>query len=336
MPISSVLGSSALLPAGLGFRNLIINGNFRVNQRGVTTTTSGGTHVFDRWVQWSADGTSTFSSQAFTVGNAISGQEPINFAQIVTSGQSAASAQSFMQQRIEDVRTCAGQSIVVSFWAKAESGTPKVSVEIEQNFGSGGSSTVNSYAGTVTISTTWTRYFVYFNVPSISGKTVGSSSFMALNLWVSSGSTNGSRNGSMGIQNGTFQFWGVQVEQNNVATPFENRPIGVELALCQRYYQKSYSQSVAPGTASQNGAITVFYNASYGATFGFQFRTVMRAAPSITLYSQSSGTISRVDSIGVGDATYTLGEIGDGGIRYLLIGSGTSGCAFHYTASIEL
>ena len=128
----------------------------------------------------------------------------------------------------------------------------------------------------------------------------------------------------------------MQLEANYQPTPFEQRPIGVELALCQRYYQKSYTQSVAPGTVSQNGALTVLYSASYGATFGFQFRTTMRAAPSITLYSQSSGTISRVDSIGVGDSTYTLGEVGDSGVRYLLLGSGVSGAVFHYVASSEL
>ena len=236
MPISSALGSSALLPGGLGFRNKIINGDFGINQRGTLTTTSGGTFVFDRWMQWAADGTSTFSSESFAVGNAISGQEPIKYAQIITSGQSAVGAQSNIQQRVEDVRTCAGQQVVVSFWAKAGSGTPKIAVEIEQNFGSGGSAVVNYYGGFATISTTWARYYVTLTVPSVAGKTIGTSSFMALNLWVSSGSTNGFRNGSMGIQNNTFQFWGVQLEQNYQPTPFEQRPIGTELALCQRYY----------------------------------------------------------------------------------------------------
>ena len=249
MAISSSLGSSALLPAGLGFRNKIINGDFGINQRNVTTTTSGGTFVFDRWMQWAADGTSTFSSESFAVGNAISGQEPIKYAQIITSGQSAVGAQSNIQQRVEDVRTCAGQQVVVSFWAKAGSGTPKIAVEIEQNFGSGGSAVVNYYGGFATISTTWARYSVALTVPSVAGKTIGTSSFMALNLWVSSGSTNGFRNGSMGIQNNTFQFWGVQLEQNYQPTPFEQRPIGTELALCQRYYVLVASGSGFVGNA---------------------------------------------------------------------------------------
>ena len=257
MPISSALGSSALLPGGLGFRNKIINGDFGINQRNVTTTTSGGTFVFDRWMQWAADGTSTFSSESFAVGNAISGQEPIKYAQIITSGQSAVGAQSNIQQRVEDVRTCAGQQVVVSFWAKAGSGTPKIAVEIEQNFGSGGSAVVNYYGGFATISTTWARYSVALTVPSVAGKTIGTSSFMALNLWVSSGATNGFRNGSMGIQNNTFQFWGVQLEQNYQPTPFEQRPIGTELQLCQRYYWRTYgtgtSADIVGAGSSNNG-----------------------------------------------------------------------------------
>ena len=51
MAISSALGSSALLPAGLGFRNVLINGDFRINQRGYTsgTSLSSGVYGFDRW-----------------------------------------------------------------------------------------------------------------------------------------------------------------------------------------------------------------------------------------------------------------------------------------------
>jgi len=58
-----------------------------------------------------------------------------------------------------------------------------------------------------------------------------------VNLWTSAGSTFNSRLNSIGIQNNTFDFWGVQVERGSYATPFEQRPIGTELALCQRYYE---------------------------------------------------------------------------------------------------
>jgi len=241
MGISSSLGSSALLPAGLGFRNILINGDFRINQRGFSSSTSS-VYGFDRWTSSSADGTVTYSAQTFTVGNAIPGYEPINHARIATSGQTLAGAYSHLVQRIESVRTLAGQTASLSFWAKATSGTPKVAVEFLQIFGTGGSpsSTTFTYGGQVTLSTAWQRFTVQVNIPSISGKTIGTAGndTLYLNLWTSAGSTYDSRSGSLGIQNSTIDFWGVQLEANYQPTPFEQRPIGTELALCQRYFAK--------------------------------------------------------------------------------------------------
>jgi hypothetical protein len=244
MAISSALGSSALLPAGLGFRNKIINGDFRVNQRAFSSSTTNATFGLDRWFFQTNTGTGTYSKQSFTVGSpAENGFEAENFARVVSASQTGTNAYLILCQKIEDVRTCAGATTVVSFYAKAASGTPKVAVELEQNFGSGGSpsSTVTNYLGQVTLSTSWQRFTLTFNVPSITGKTIGTTantSFLQLNLWCSAGTDFNSRTGSLGVQNNTFDFWGVQVEQNYQPTPFEQRPIGVELGLCQRYYQR--------------------------------------------------------------------------------------------------
>ena len=226
-----------------GFRNAIINGDFRINQRAFTSTTTTATYGLDRWYLETNTGTSTYSTQSFTPGNAISGYEPINFARIVTSGQSATGSFSLLTQQIEDVRNLAGQTATVSFWAKTASGTPKVAVTLDQLFGSGGSpsSTVNNLFGTVTLSTSWTRYTLTATVASISGKTIGTTantSALRLRLWVSGGSDLNPSAQSIGAQNNTFDFWGVQVEAGSVATPFEQRPIGIELALCQRYYEE--------------------------------------------------------------------------------------------------
>jgi hypothetical protein len=255
MGISSALGSQALLPAGLGFRNLLINGDFRINQRAFTSTTTSDAYGFDRWTIFTGGGL-TYSAQTFTAGNAIPGQEPINFARLATSGQSASSSYSIFTQKIESVRTCAGQPVTISFWAKASSGTPKVAIELAQIFGTSGSAAVDTYINQVTLSTSWVRYVVNTIVPSISGKTIGTANdYFGLTLWTSAGSNFNARTGSLGIQNSTIDFWGIQLEQNFQPTPFEQRPIGVELALCQRYYEKSFDYSTAP----QNG----IYSNSY-------------------------------------------------------------------------
>ena len=226
-----------------GFRNAIINGDFRINQRGFTSSTTSSLYGFDRWVVVHVGGTCTQSAQTFTVGSpAATGYESANYLQFVTASQSAASDFAKVRQFVEDVRTFANSTVTVSFWAKATSGTPKVALELNQGFGSGGSPSaeVNVYGGQVTLSTSWARYSVTVAVPSISGKTIGTTantSSFGIDFWTSSGSTYNARSGSLGIQNNTFHFWGVQVERGSVATPFEQRPIQQELALCQRYYQ---------------------------------------------------------------------------------------------------
>lgn len=222
-------------------KNAIINGDFRINQRALTSTTTSGSYGFDRWTFIGTDGTTTYSAQTFATGAApVAGYEAVNFARLVTTGQTLANAASFFSQRIEDVRSFANQTVTVSFWAKSATGTPKVAIELDQQFGSGGSTRVTTAVGQVTISTSWARYSASVTVPSISGKTIGTNSFLSTNLFVSAGSDLNSRTGSMGIQSNTFDFWGVQVESGSVATPFQTATgtLQGELAACQRYYQR--------------------------------------------------------------------------------------------------
>jgi hypothetical protein len=277
MPISSALGSSALLPAGLGFRNLIINGDFRINQRGFSSSTSG--YNFDRWYNEASGGTQTITTQAFSTSDAPLGPSGngTNYIQSVVASQSGVNDYAAIGQKIEGVRLAAGQQVSVSFWAKTTSGTPKVSVEFQQIFGTGGSSAVFTAAPTAfTLSTSWVRYQTTVQVPSISGKTIGANDCLILFLWLSSGSTYSARSNSIGVQNSTIQFWGVQVEANYQPTPFEHRPIGVELALCQRYYEKSYDLGTAPGANTNTGLYLI--NGSSD-TNGNQYINILFAVP---------------------------------------------------------
>ncbi len=252
-------------------KNKIINGDFNVNQRSFTSLTCSGSdqYGFDRWLAVSNTGTVTYSTQAFTAGTApVTGYESTNFARMVTSSQSGTAAYAIIAQKMESVRTFANQTITVSFWAKASTGTPKVSVEIAQNFGSGGSSQVNTYAGQSTISTSWARYSVSVAVPSISGKTIGTSSFVQVGLWTSAGTDFNSRTGSLGIQNTTIDIWGVQAEAGSTATDFQTATgtLQGELAACQRYYIRlgnsagNLNQRLGNGVAvSTTTASTTYY-----------------------------------------------------------------------------
>jgi hypothetical protein len=227
---------------GAGTGNAIINGAFEINQRNFTSTTVF-THTFDRWLNTVNDGTVTASAQTFTPGSApISGYEARNFLRTITTGQTAADAYALANQRIEDVRTFAGETVTLSFFAKAGSGTPKMAVSLEQNFGTGGSpsSAVSTHGGQVTLSTSWARYSVTISVPSIAGKTLGTNnnSMLTAALWFSAGTDFNSETGSLGIQSNTFDIWGVQLEAGSEATPFKRNANSLqgELAACQRYY----------------------------------------------------------------------------------------------------
>jgi hypothetical protein len=316
-----------------GFRNLIINGDFRINQRRVTSGTADNTFCFDRWKMNNSGGTCTYTAQTFTPGNAIPGYEPTNYARIVTSGQSTSGHFAMLRQIIEDVRTLAGQTVTVSFWAKADSGTPKVSLELEQNFGSGGSpsSAVTTYAGQVTLSTSWARYSLTATMPSISGKTIGTTentSNVLCSLFVSAGSDWNSRTGTLGIQSNTFDFWGVQAENGTIATPFEQRPIGTELILCQRYYQRLNAHS----STSYDNILAGFAIATNSSVHVWNLPVQMRSVPTssisynaVSVINPAAGTLS--DSI-------TLSNNNDNSVNHVYINA--SSATSPWTANLPL
>jgi hypothetical protein len=233
------------LAGGVGFaagKTKVINGDFVVNQRQFTSTTTSGAFVADRWQIANTDGTVTSSLQTFTPGAApVAGYEGSTYFRQITTGQTLSSAAAYVRTYIEDVRVLAGQTATVSFWAKAASGTPKIAVQLTQNFGSGGSASVDTALGQPTLSTSWQRYSVTFTVPSITGKTIGTSSHLRLFFWTSAGSNFNSTTGSLGIQSNTFDIWGAQLEAGSTASPFQTATgtLQGELAACQRYYWRS-------------------------------------------------------------------------------------------------
>jgi hypothetical protein len=253
---------------GQAGKNKFINGDFSINQRGFTTTTTSAVYIFDRFNTRANEGTTTFSAETFTTGAApVAGYEFKNFLQIVSTGQTGTFSRSAFTQPIESVRTFAGQTATISFWAKAVSGTPSVACYASQDFGTGGSPSVSvDTAGQkLAITTSWARYSFTFAIPSISGKTLGTNNNDNLRffLFTSAGSDWAAVTDSLGIQSTTIQFAGLQVEAGDFATPFQTASGSIqgELALCQRYYfrqgQVRAEQILGSGIASQLGNVLV-------------------------------------------------------------------------------
>jgi hypothetical protein len=300
--------AAASVPESLGFtagKNKIINGDFAINQRAFTSGTSSSTYGFDRFQLVTLGGTATYSAETFTLGTApVAGYEARNFARLVTTGQSAASDNSFLRQPIESVRTFAGQTITVSFYAKASTGTPNIAVEAVQNFGTGGSPsasvTGSVAAGTtkkIAITSSWARYSATLTIPSISGKTIGTTTdgFVTINLYTSAGSDVNTRTDSLGIQNVTIDFWGVQAEAGSVATAFQTATgtLAGELAACQRYYQRYNTPDpygyFSAGTAQNTGS--VFTELSLKVTMRTKATSIDTAALANYLI-ENSGTVN--------------------------------------------
>ena len=327
-----------------GFRNRIINGNFYFWQRGTSFTAS--EYGADRWIHARVGTTHTATRQAFTLGQTAVPGEPTYFCRTVVSSVAGAGNYAVLIQRIEDVRTFAGQQVTLSFWAKADA-TKNIAINMVQIFGTGGSPSANvGISGTkISVGTTFQKVTVTATLPSISGKTLGTNnnSTLNLNIWFDAGSTWNGDTDSLGQQSGTFEIAQVQIEPGPVATPFEQRPIGTELALCQRYFCKSYGIDVTPGSVSVNlgnpnslSATTLSWIAC-----NVSFPVTMRTNPSVSIYRPSTGAISTVEETGeVNPRTVGGIEAGANGIGLLVITSSSPAAAtayqFQYTASAEL
>ena len=255
-----------------GMRNAIINGNFDIWQRGTSFT---GGYGSDRWITNVNGSTAVTSRQAFTLGQTDVPGEPTYFSRTVVTSVANAANYAQLVQLIEDVRTFANQQITVSFWAKADASKP-ISVQMGQRFGSGGSPSTDVYFGVTKtpIGTSWQKIAITATVPSISGKALGTdnNSSLGIDIWFDAGSDLNSRTDTLGQQSGTFDIAQVQVEPGAVATAFERRPIGMELALCQRYYEKLFfgGQGYTAAVGNIRGGVAYFAASK-------------RAGPSITL-----------------------------------------------------
>jgi hypothetical protein len=293
--------------AFLAGKNKFINGDFSINQRGFTSTTSSAVYIFDRFNTRANEGTTTFSAQTFTAGAApVAGYEFKNYLQIVSTGQTGTFSRSAFTQPIESVRTFAGQTATISFWARATSGTPSVASYASQDFGTGGSPSVSvDTAGQkLTITTSWARYSFTFSIPSISGKTLGTNNNDNLRffLFTSAGSDWNAVTDSLGIQSTTIQFAGIQVEAGSIATPFQTATgtIQGELAAAQRYYVR-YSSDASNPLQSYG------FGVARATTFALQTLSLpveMRIAPVAIEYG---GNLELWDGVNAATAITTLG-----------------------------
>ncbi len=314
-----------------GIKNHLINGGFRLWQRGISFTSSD-TYGADRWRHAYADGTGTTSRLPFALGQTdVPGEPRYYWRHNRTAAATATST--VIRQRIEGVRTLAGETATWSFYGKC--GLAKTfNLFIFQNFGTGGSPSSQRVTGPTAFNcgTSWGRHRFTFDIPTIAGKTVGTNGNDYIEIVLQE---------SGSFSTFTLDLAQVQLEQGSVATPFEYRPVALELDLAQRYYSKTYNFETDPGTLTSTGYVeggaSGLTNGSHAIRVHWSFPSRMRAVPIVTLYSLNGNSGKWTDASN-SDRPVTAQRTGQLGtnIEVSLTATGDLRVGGHITADAEL
>jgi hypothetical protein len=141
-----------------------------------------------------------------------------------------------------------------------------------------------------------------------------------------------------------FLITGIQLEVGSVATPFEHESYGDTLAKCQRYYEKSYNDGVAPATSTfegvyTNGGMVNMPTANYTTRAGAVYKVTKRAVPTVVTYDTAGNTGKCNYPDTTTNKTFTVVHIGENSFTAetsnLVNGTDTR-CYFHFTADSEL
>ena len=242
---------------GVGRRNFIINGLAQVSQRGDYTSATSMTvnnYYIDRWKAYSSGGTNTIQQVTSSQPSSLAGSKSIKI--LSSSGGTIALGAS---QIIEDYQFFVGKELTVSGWIKSTNPNARFLVSDNAAWNAVGDAHSGSgdwefITGTITLSASATGLTLS---PRISTSSAGAVSVSA---------------------NDYIEFTGVQLELGKVATPFEHRSYGEELALCQRYFWQ-ITGSASDQTTFGNG----YSEDTNSAQVTLFFPVEMRDVPSTTI-----------------------------------------------------
>ena len=354
-----------------GRKNLIINGDFRINQRyGNSSSTEKDRITVDRWFE-SNPGGSGMSHQ--TVQEAPDG---FVYSEKMTMGGSVYTPGStntmFFSQSIEgqnvahlNMGSSSAKSFTVSFWVRS-SLTGNFSIGINNT--TGGNPSNNATHAYVThysinVANTWEYKTVTFPGAPIGTWATnntgglclifdlgsGSGHDGTLNQWSASDNHRAPNSVRMGsVASSTWQITGVQLEVGRNATEFEHRPYGEELKLCERYFEKIWqNNNTASPHSGGDGYNTIspgVHNGSHG-YYVWKFRTQKRIRPSLDyagkfrVFGASSIqnlTFNEFYSPGVDAARLRVGHSGSAGDAFILEFDGGNSSNGYITANAEL
>ena len=316
-----------------GYKNRIINGLMTIDQRNAAasqTFTAGGALAYsvDRWYG--------YCTGANVTGQQVAGSTTPTNTQFRYRFTGAASVTAVgFGQRIEQKNSydLAGSTatlsadLAISATLTTVTWTAYYATTTADTFGSLASPTVTQIAtGTFTVTSTVTNFSTNITIPAAA--TTGIQIVFTVGALTA------------GL---TWTIGNVQLEKGATATSFDYRPYGTELALCQRYFEKSYNTDVALGTVTNTGMAS--WQATSASTSVNQrcmayFRVTKRTTASGATYSPNSGTIAKLyNTRAASDDDTVIQTIGSNSLQIqdqsasVLINDTLS---FHWTASSEL
>ena len=283
--------TSSITTGYTGFRNRIINGDMRIDQRNAGASQSiaaaSPSYTVDRWIVRPTGGTVT--------GQRVAGTGATQYVYQITGGASVTQLQ--FEQRIEASNSydLAGSNVTISANISNSLLTTANWILYYANSTDNFSANTLISSGNWTVSSTISRYSATVAIPSAA--TTG----LYLIIYVGAQTS------------GTFVIGNVQLEAGSTATDFERRPYGTELALCQRYYQGNLSN----GSEGVSGnAIFRGNSATASGTFYYwmTFPVTMRAAPTMNIgtpiYSNASGASFANSKVSGAEILFTVSSGG--------------------------
>ena len=334
------------------FRNIIINGDMSIAQRGTSesgiTNTSAPAFVVDRFC-WSENGSMT---STFTMSQDTDVPAGYGFAKSLkldcTATDTPAAAERiriearFEGQNLQYLKkgTANAESWTLSFWVKSsKTGTYIVNFRDEDN------SRIVSKAYTINSASTWekktitvapdtTDPFDNDNAHSLTiawilsaGPSLQSGSLA--DVWQDYANANYAA-GQVNFADSTDNnIWitGVQLEAGTSASDFEFLPVDVNLDRCQRYYQNSYGVGLYPETSTGNSIAIHILSWGDGNAQGIAYYKPMRSSPTVTLRDGATTTTGKV----ISDGTQRAASATNINNKYFSFISVTSGTANAYT-----
>lgn len=246
--------------------NYMINGALDIWQRGTSfAPVSNTAFTADRWQAQASLVSTSRTIQQLSLAQAITGLEDVPYYLRSTVNTIGTGTNTRIRYKVEDVKTLAGKTVTFSWYGK-QNIDANLRVLIQQNFGTGGSTSVTAYDANSAYTSSWKRFSATFTLPSVSGKTISADSFIQIELFQSD--TTG----------GALDVTAFQLEEGPVATAFRRNQTSIqaELLACQRYYYRKTAsgQTFEFGTGFASGTGQIFC--------AINFPVQMRATPSTT------------------------------------------------------